>query len=133
MPKLSGFLQVFYGFNSSLIWRFQALKFSFGVDILVVLGHLFQILGEILFNFLVTLVATFGLYYNHVMIVNDDSSVVSKWSIKLIDDDRVVIYGRNSFIIQAMDEISVATSATRLGEIRHLGYFRLLFTEQIFA
>ncbi len=34
-------------------------------------------------------------------IVNDNSSVVSKWSFKLIDDPRVVIYDRHSFIIQA--------------------------------
>jgi hypothetical protein len=26
------------------------------------------------------------LSYNHVMIVNDDSSIISKWSFKLIDD-----------------------------------------------
>ncbi len=31
-------------------------KFSFGVDILVFMGHFFQKLGEILFSFLVTLV-----------------------------------------------------------------------------
>ncbi len=44
-----------------------------------------------------------GLYYKHVMIVNDVSSVVSKWSIKLIDDPSIVIYDRNRFIIQATD------------------------------
>ncbi len=33
-----------------------------------------------------------GLYYKHVTIVNDDSSAVSKWSFKLIDDPRVIIY-----------------------------------------
>ena len=36
-------------------------------------------------------------------IVNDDSSVVSKWSFKLIDNPRVAIYDRNRFIIQATD------------------------------
>ncbi len=44
-----------------------------------------------------------GLYYKHTMIVNDDSSIVSKWSSKLIDDARAVIYNRNMFIIQATD------------------------------
>ncbi len=45
---------------------------------------------------------TCGLYYKHVTIVNDDSSVIiSKWSFKLIDNPRVVIYDRNRFIIQA--------------------------------
>ncbi len=42
-----------------------------------------------------------GLYYKHVTIVNDDSSVVSKWSFKLIDDRRVVIYNHKRFIVQA--------------------------------
>jgi hypothetical protein len=41
-----------------------------------------------------------GLYYKHAMIVNDDSSVVIKWSFKLIDDPRVIIYDRHRFIVQ---------------------------------
>ncbi len=36
-----------------------------------------------------------GFYYKHVMIVNDDSSIISKWSIKFIDDPSVVIYNRH--------------------------------------
>jgi len=48
-----------------------------------------------------------GLYYKHVMIVNDDSSIVSKWSFKLIDNPIVVIYDHHRFIIQA-------TGASRL-------------------
>ncbi len=35
------------------------------------------------------------------MIINDDSSVISKWHLPLIDDTRVVIYNRNMFIKQA--------------------------------
>jgi hypothetical protein len=27
-----------------------------------------------------------GLYYKHVAIINGDSSIISKWSFKLIDD-----------------------------------------------
>jgi len=42
-----------------------------------------------------------GFYYKYVMIVNDNSGVISKWSFKLIDDTRVIIYDRNMFIIQA--------------------------------
>ncbi len=41
------------------------------------------------------------LYYKHVMIVNDDSSILSKWSFKLNDDPRAVIYDCHKFIIQA--------------------------------
>ncbi len=40
---------------------------------------------------------TSGLYYKHVTIVNDDSSIVSKWSFKLINDARVIIYNPNMF------------------------------------
>jgi hypothetical protein len=45
-----------------------------------------------------------------MMIVNDDSSAVSKWSFKLFDDIRVVIYERNGFIIEAT-EVSITLSA----------------------
>ncbi len=55
---------------------------------------LFEKLGD--FNPIIS-----GLYYIHVTIINDDSSVINKWSFKLIDDARVVIYDRNKFIIQA--------------------------------
>jgi hypothetical protein len=48
-----------------------------------------------------SIIDTKGLYYKHVMIANDDSRVVSKWSFKLIDDLRVIIYDRHRFIIQA--------------------------------
>jgi hypothetical protein len=42
-----------------------------------------------------------GLYHKHEMILNYDSSVISKWSFKLIDDASVVIYDHNMFIIEA--------------------------------
>jgi hypothetical protein len=44
-----------------------------------------------------------GLYYKQVSIVNDDSSVISKWIFKLSDDPWVFIYDRDRFIIQATD------------------------------
>jgi hypothetical protein len=46
-----------------------------------------------------------GLHYKHVTIVNDDSSIVTKWSSKLIDAARGVIYNRHMFILQATGEI----------------------------
>jgi hypothetical protein len=46
---------------------------------------------------------TGGLYYKHMTIVNDDSSVIGKWSPKRIDDTRVVICDQNMFIIQATE------------------------------
>jgi hypothetical protein len=42
-------------------------------------------------------------YYKNVTIINDDSSVISKRSFKLIDDARVIIYDHNMFIIPATD------------------------------
>ncbi len=42
-----------------------------------------------------------GLYYKHMVIVYDNSSIVSKWSSKLTDNARIVIYNRNMFVIQA--------------------------------
>jgi hypothetical protein len=47
-----------------------------------------------------------SLYYKHVTIINDDSSIVSKWSFKLIDDAGVVIYDHNRFIMQATAYLS---------------------------
>ncbi len=44
-----------------------------------------------------------GLYYKHVTIVKDDSSIINKWSFKLIDNPRVIIYDRHKFMIQATD------------------------------
>ncbi len=43
------------------------------------------------------------LYYKHMAIVNDDSSIVNKLETSLSDDARVVIYGRHMFIVQATD------------------------------
>ncbi len=43
---------------------------------------------------------TSGLCYKHMMILKDDSSVISKWSSKHIDDE-LQFYYFNMFIIQA--------------------------------
>ncbi len=40
----------------------------------------------------------------HMTIINDESSIVSKWSSKLIDDARVIIYDCYMVIIQVTDE-----------------------------
>ncbi len=45
--------------------------------------------------------ATCSLYYKHIMIINDDSSLINKWSSKLTDNAIVVIYDRNKFITQS--------------------------------
>ncbi len=42
-----------------------------------------------------------GLYYKHVTIINDDSSIVTKLETSLTDDARVIIYDRHMFIVQA--------------------------------
>ncbi len=46
-------------------------------------------------------IVTSGLYYKHIMIQNDDSSIVNKLQVvSLTDDTRVIIYDRNMFIIE---------------------------------
>ncbi len=52
-------------------------------------------------TFCVIFSVTCGLYYKHVTIVYGDSSVISKWSFKHIDDTSIVIYDHHRFIIQA--------------------------------
>ncbi len=59
-------------------------------------------------------IETSGLYYKHVMIINDDSRVVSKWRFKLIDDARAIIYDRNMFIMQATGHQSLRQRTTYL-------------------
>jgi hypothetical protein len=43
---------------------------------------------------------TSGLYYKPIMIINDDSSIVSKLETSLTDDARVIIYNCFMFIVQ---------------------------------
>ena len=50
---------------------------------------------------------TCGLYYKHLTIVNDNSSIISKWSFKLLDDSRVVIYNLHMFIVQITHQTQV--------------------------
>jgi hypothetical protein len=45
-----------------------------------------------------------NMYFKHMTIVNDNSSIVSKWSSKLIDDARVTIYDRHMLMVQAKDD-----------------------------
>jgi hypothetical protein len=47
-----------------------------------------------------------GQYNKHVMLINDTSSGVIKWSLKLIDAARGVIYDRHMFIVQATDVLA---------------------------
>ncbi len=44
---------------------------------------------------------TCGLYYKHIMIVNDDCSVINKFGASLTVDARVIIDDRHMFIVQA--------------------------------
>ncbi len=44
-----------------------------------------------------------GLYYKHITIINDDSSIINKLEASLTDDARVIIYDRQIFTVQATD------------------------------
>jgi len=52
------------------------------------------------------------LNYKHVTIVNDNCSVISKGSFKLIDDPRVIIYDRHRFLIQASESAHLYEKAS---------------------
>ena len=45
-----------------------------------------------------------GLYYKPMMIINEDSKVVTKLETSLTDDARFVIYNCHMFIVQATGE-----------------------------
>jgi hypothetical protein len=47
------------------------------------------------------LAAACGLYYKPMMIVNDNSRVITKLETSITDDTRVIIYDRHMFIVQA--------------------------------
>jgi len=49
-------------------------------------------------------------------IANDDASVFIKWSFKLIDIARGVIYDRHMFIVQATDEDIFIQYCTSCGQ-----------------
>ncbi len=42
-----------------------------------------------------------ALYYKHITIVNDDSSIVNKFEASLTDHARVIIYDRHMLIVRA--------------------------------
>ncbi len=42
-----------------------------------------------------------GLYYKPIMTINDESSIINKLEISLIDDARVVNYDCHMFIVKA--------------------------------
>jgi len=44
-----------------------------------------------------------GLYYKPMMIVNNDSRVITKRETSVTDDTRVVIYDHHMFIVQATE------------------------------
>jgi hypothetical protein len=48
------------------------------------------------------------MYYKHLTIVNNDSSVIGKGSLKLIDNPRVIIFDNLRFIIQATGDTLLA-------------------------
>jgi hypothetical protein len=41
----------------------------------------------------------YGLYYKHMTIINDDSSIINKLGASLTDHARVIFYDRHMFIV----------------------------------
>ncbi len=52
---------------------------------------------------------TSGMYYKPIMILDDDSSIVNKLEISLIDDARVIIYDRHMFTVEATGDSTCAS------------------------
>ncbi len=71
------------------------------------------------------------LYYKHVTIINDNSSIISKWSFKLIDDPRVIIYDCHRFILQAAGVLKHKCNIYSEQEKCHFKNFRKLKTPNI--
>jgi hypothetical protein len=59
--------------------------------------------------------------YKHVIIINDDSSIISKCSFNLIDDPRVITYDRKRFVIQASINKGINIDTTELKNDYRLG------------
>jgi hypothetical protein len=55
-----------------------------------------------------------GLYYKHITIVIDDSSIINKWRVSLTDDIRVIIYGYNMLIMQITGHLSARENELEL-------------------
>jgi hypothetical protein len=64
-----------------------------------------------------------GLYYKHVMIVNDNSTIVNKSKDSLTGDARVVIYNCHVFIVQATGRYH----SWKFGCIVNKQYFKFVF------
>jgi hypothetical protein len=76
-----------------------------------------------------------GLYDKHIMIVNDDSSVVNKFGASLNNDARVAIYNRLMFIVQATGfalEFALSFDQVRLVKVR-VDYVMLCYVILCFA
>ncbi len=53
-----------------------------------------------------------GLYYKHITIVNDDSSIINKYRVSLVDDTRVIIQVR-----LVCQDCQVSIDAYRIGPL----------------
>jgi hypothetical protein len=63
-----------------------------------------------------------GLYYKHVTIINDESSVVNKVEASLTDNARDVIYDCHMFIVQAPEQ-STSLGLLWVGQSQAKGHF----------
>ncbi len=75
------------------LWNCKSLSYSFKDNVLGLKKIPFYLLLEFTFC---------GLYYKHIMIINDDTSIINKFEASLTDEARVVIYDHHMFIVQAI-------------------------------
>ncbi len=55
-----------------------------------------------------------GLFYKHIRIIIDDSSIINKWRVSLTDAIRVVIYDHNVFIMKLTGHLSARENGLEL-------------------
>ncbi len=96
-----------------LQWIVMSLHHWAGMENIMKLVHTLKneiLSNEMVYSKPVPMTKICGLYYKHMTIVNDDSSIISEQSFQLIDDARGVIYDRRMFIIQATDLCQLKSS-----------------------
>jgi hypothetical protein len=57
-----------------------------------------------------------GLHYKPITIVNDDSSIINKLEISLIDDARVITYNCQKFKVQARGVFTAVVNMCKEGQ-----------------
>ncbi len=92
---------VFYEHNRTVLIRHQCKKITVLSCHRCIINNGVEKMNNIKIKIII--LTTGGLYYKHITIVNDDSSIINKWLESFTDDTRVIVQNHNMFIILATD------------------------------